>query len=104
MMRRFSDTRMKDPCTRICRDPIRKLSNNERFISPAAAALKHGINPVNIIKGIMLALRYDYADDDQAVRLGDMLKYEGINTVLEKVCSLSKDCELYNKILEEWKV
>jgi mannitol-1-phosphate 5-dehydrogenase len=98
MLRRFSDTRMKDPCVRICREPIRKLSDNERFIAPAGMAIRHGIKPENIVRGIQSVLRYDYSEEPQAFELQNMLKKEGLAAVLEKICGLDQGEELFKMI------
>ncbi|MCL1854739.1 MAG: mannitol-1-phosphate 5-dehydrogenase [Clostridia bacterium] len=98
MLRRFSDVRMKDPCIRVCRQPLRKLSANERFISPARAAIKHGIRPWHIVQGIQAAIAYDCPEDEQASALQEMLRKGGKALVLEKVCGLTKDDMLYDMI------
>lgn len=95
MLRRFSDIRMKDPCTRVCRQPLRKLSANERFIGPAHVALRHNIHPHHIVKGIRAVLAYDCPEDGQAAELQEMLKQGGKALVLERICGLAKDDELY---------
>ena len=89
MRRRFADTRMVDPCVRPCRQPMRKLSQGERFIEPALTALKHGVEPVGIVAGIRAVLDYDYAEDEQAVELQRRIAAEGLPAVLEQgVCGL----------------
>ena len=101
MLRRFSDTRMKDECIRVCREPIRKLANDERFIAPAWTAVKHEIAPYSIVDGIRCAMRYDYSGDDQAVRLQSLLKEKGRGHVLREVCGLAENDELYRLICDE---
>jgi mannitol-1-phosphate 5-dehydrogenase len=102
MLRRFSDTRFKDPCARVCREPIRKLSKNERFLSPAAAALKLGVAPENIIMGICTVLKYDNDKDEQSVELQRMIKHDGLSAVLEQVCQLDSGSELFRMIREAY--
>ncbi|MEM1486383.1 mannitol-1-phosphate 5-dehydrogenase [Oscillospiraceae bacterium PP1C4] len=98
MLRRFADVRLKDPCVRICKEPIRKLSQDERFIEPALTALKHGIMPSGIITGIKSVLKFDYAEDEQAVELRKMIKENGLSYILKKICGLSEDDLLYKLI------
>jgi len=95
MLRRFADTRMKDPCVRVCRQPLRKLSADERFISPARAALKHGVRPDHIMEGVRAVLAYDCPGDEQAAELQEMLRQGGKALVLQKICGLAQDEALY---------
>ncbi len=99
MMRRFADTRMVDPCVRPCRQPMRKLSQGERFIEPALTALKHGIEPAGIVAGIRAVLDYDYAEDEQAVELQRRIAADGLPAVLEQVCGLQPGERLTQMIL-----
>jgi mannitol-1-phosphate 5-dehydrogenase len=98
MMRRFSDTRLKDPLTRVCKEPKRKLAKGERFIGPALTAIQHGIMPVGIIEGIKAALKYDYSEDKQAVELQSLLNSDGIDAVLTNICGLTRDSVLYEML------
>ena len=100
MMRRFADTRMVDPCVRPCRQPMRKLSQGERFIEPALTALKHGIEPAGIVAGIRAVLDYDYAEDEQAVELQRRIAADGLPAVLEQVCGLQPGERLTQMIPE----
>lgn len=98
MLRRFSDNRLKDPIIRICREPIRKLSKDERLVGPANTALKHGILPYYIVEGIKCALEFDCAQDPQAVELQKMIKDEGADIALKKVMKLEDNHLLYPMI------
>ena len=102
MLRRFADTRMKDPCVRICRDPIRKLSKDERLIEPALIALKHDILPSGILAGIKSALKYDYSGDEQAVELQRRIREGGLARTLANVSGLSEDSLLSILILRAY--
>jgi len=91
MLRRFADNRMKDSCVRVCRDPIRKLSIDERLIEPAIVALKHDILPSGIITGIRSALKFDYPEDEQAVELQHRIQNDGLGKVLNDISGLSEN-------------
>ena len=98
MLRRFSDSRMQDPCTRICREPLRKLGHDERFVAPALTALKHGISPDAILVGIRAALDYNSPEEPQAVQLRQMLQEQGLDAVLETVLGLDRRDQLFRMI------
>jgi mannitol-1-phosphate 5-dehydrogenase len=98
MLRRFSDSRMHDPCTRICREPLRKLGHDERFVAPALTALKHGISPDAILVGIHAALDYNSPEEPQAVQLRQMLQEQGLDAVLKTVLGLDRRDQLFRMI------
>ena len=102
MLRRFSDTRLKDPIERVAGQPIRKLSINERFISPALTALEYGINPQYIVRGMTAAFKYDNPKDEQAVELQDMINGKGIRQTVQQVCQLKPDSCLYKMIIDAY--
>lgn len=103
MLRRFSDTRLKDPVARVSHQPIRKLDRNERFIGPALTCLKHSIDPTYIIQGVLFALEYDNPEDEQALLLQSMLRQQGIEYVLQFVCGLGCEEPLYGLLLDAYK-
>jgi len=51
-------TSFKDPCTRVGRDPLRKLQRNERILSSIDLARKHGIQTPALAFGAALAIHY----------------------------------------------
>ena len=51
-------TSFKDPCTRVGRDPLRKLQRNERILSSIDLARKHGIATPSLTFGAALAVHY----------------------------------------------
>jgi len=99
MLRRFSDIRLKDPIVRVCREPLRKLSIDERFIAPALTALKYSVVPYGIAEGIKAALKYDYRNDEQAVMLQQMLKSKGRGSLIKEVCGVNESNDLYKMLL-----
>ncbi|WP_205970821.1 hypothetical protein, partial [Pseudomonas viridiflava] len=59
--------------TRVARQPLRKLSRDERFVSPAAALAEDGTEPTALLDAMGAALRFDVADDEQSVELQALL-------------------------------
>ncbi len=85
---RFGNRNLGDTIQRVARDPLRKLGPKERLIGSARLALEQGIEPEGIVTGVAAALRYDEPTDDQAQRLQEMLRTEGLESVLSRVCAL----------------
>ncbi|KTR03364.1 mannitol-1-phosphate 5-dehydrogenase [Curtobacterium luteum] len=71
---RFENPHLPDTVTRVGRQPLRKLSRDERFVSPAAALAEDGTEPTALLDAMGAALRFDVADDEQSVQLQDLLR------------------------------
>lgn len=70
---RFENPALPDTCERIGRQPLRKLSRNERFVQPAAELVERGERADGLIAAYASALRFDAAGDEQAVELQQLL-------------------------------
>lgn len=97
IIKRFENAFISDEVTRVARSPLRKLGADDRLIGPA----KKIKQPVYLIKGIAAALAYDFAEDEEAVRLQALRKEKGIEGVLQEVCGLKPEDDLYQAILKE---
>ncbi|ARC57486.1 Mannitol-1-phosphate 5-dehydrogenase [Frondihabitans sp. 762G35] len=73
ILQRFENVHLPDTVTRVGRQPLRKLSRDERFVSPAAAIAETGTEPVALLDAMGAALRFDVADDEQSVELQALL-------------------------------
>jgi len=71
---RFENPHLPDTVTRVGRQPLRKLSRDERFVSPAAALAEDGTEPTALLDAMGAALRFDVADDEQSVELQQLLR------------------------------
>ncbi len=88
-VRRGSVPEMRDEILRVVRDPIRKLSPNERLVAPAVLAEQYGLNHGWIVKGIAACLRYCHNSDGQSIMMAEMIRSEGVISVIEKICKIS---------------
>jgi len=93
---------MKDEILRVVRDPIRKLSSQERLVAPAKLAVEHGLARDWIVKGIVAALKYRHPGDPQSVTLAQRLARDGLRTVLESVCTIERESPLVGEIERAW--
>lgn len=71
---RFSNPAIDDSVERVGRQPIRKLSRNERFVSPASQIAEAGRSASALLGAMAAALRFDAPGDDEAVKLQGMLR------------------------------
>lgn len=85
---RFRNPHLTDEIARVGRSPIRKLSPNDRLVSPALQALEQGEEPAALAKVMAAALRFDYPDDPESAELQRSLKEAGAGATLAKYTSL----------------
>lgn len=98
---RFSNPALLDTVERVGRQPLRKLSRNERFIGPAAELAESGITPVALLGAIGAALRFDVAADEQSVELQRMLHAESAEHIARQVCGLEATHPLFPLVVLE---
>jgi len=98
LLRRFANRALGDTVARVARDPIRKLGPQDRLVGAAQLCLDNSVEPLHIIGGIRAALAYDNPEDPQAVRLQEILRLDGLDAVLQGVCGLKPEGELYSRI------
>lgn len=99
---RFENARLNDGVTRVGRSPIRKLGPEDRLVRPALQAQKAGLSFTNLAKAIAAALLFDNREDDEAVKLQDMIQESGVAYVLKEVCGLEESSELAREILKQY--
>ena len=68
-LKRFSNKLLFDPISRVARDPIRKLSKNDRLIKSIQIALYSKRPPLNCAIGILAALKYFDKNDEQSQKI-----------------------------------
>ncbi len=89
VIRRIKNPALRDSVERIGADPIRKLREGDRLIGPAKLALKHGIKPLNILKGVAAGFLFDNPEDRGAIEIQTFINNEGIDRAIEKFCGLN---------------
>ncbi len=96
---KFRDRNIPDPIERNGADPVRKLSREDRLIGPALLALKHQIYPEGLLEGIMTC--FDYRDPNKNFKVADIIREKGPDFVLQDICGLSEEEELFILIREQ---
>ena len=99
ILKRFANPHLPDTTLRVGRAPLRKLSRNDRFISPAAQLAERGMDHSALLDAIGAGLRFDAAEDPEAVELQQLLRTLSAAEVTEKVTGLSPDHPLYAGVL-----
>ncbi|MCG9627846.1 mannitol-1-phosphate 5-dehydrogenase [Vibrio mediterranei] len=94
ILNRFSNPYLRDEVDRVGRQPIRKLSPQDRLIKPLNGTIEYGLPNSHLIKGIAAAFLYKNDDDPQAVELQAMFAEQGFAKTLAHYSELNVDSEV----------
>ena len=99
LIQRFGNSHLGDTVERVGKDPLRKLSPNDRLIGALNLSRKHGGNPVYICIGIAAALCFRSENDASLVQLQKEIDINGVKGVLENHCGIQNrdDLNIINK-------
>ena len=98
---RFTNPHLSDDVTRVARGPKRKLGVKDRLVSPAAQLIERGRKPEALATVIAAALRFDFADDPEAVEVQGYIKEHGFEKALMHFTEIPPGSELFNLILDK---
>ena len=96
---RFRNPHLQDDVTRVGREPLRKLSANDRLIKPTMTAIEHGFATPNLVLGIGAALHYNNPEDPQSVQLQQAIAEVGVAKAFEQFSGVPADSELAAQVL-----
>ncbi|MCM3716932.1 mannitol-1-phosphate 5-dehydrogenase [Fictibacillus phosphorivorans] len=99
---RFTNPYINDEIPRVARGPLRKLGRNDRLVNPSVQYLEYlQKEPTYLVKGIAAALKYDYPEDEEAVKLQALIEENGMKEAVQEVCGLQEADRLVKLILKE---
>ena len=93
--KRFANPYLSDEVTRVARGPKRKLSPQDRLISPATQLIERGKTPENLAKVAAAALKFDFEGDAEAVEIQNFIKEHGIDAAITNFTGAEKDSKLF---------
>lgn len=96
---RFRNPHLQDDVTRVGREPLRKLSANDRLIKPTMTAIEYGFATPNLVLGIGAALHYNNPEDPQSVQLQQAISEVGVAKAFEQFSGVPADSELAAQVL-----
>ncbi len=99
ILKRFANPALPDTTLRVGRAPLRKLSRNDRFISPASQLAERGMGHAALLEAIGAGLRFDPSDDPEAVELQALLATATAPEVVATVTGLAPEHPLYAGVL-----
>ncbi len=88
---RFANPYLVDEVDRVGRQPLRKLSQNDRLIKPLLGTIEYNISNDTLLKGVSAALKYQNDSDPQAVELQGSITDSGVRKTLVKYTGLAED-------------
>ena len=91
LIRRFENAYLQDEVTRVGRDPVRKLSGNDRLIAPLKLCRQYGLPYEGIVFAVAAGLAFDSPDDPKARQIQQMIADSGVRTAAEKITGLEDD-------------
>lgn len=100
LINRFGNKLLGDTVERVGKDPVRKLSANDRLVGAAKLCLKHGINPLHICMGIAAGFKFAPDNDDVAKSLQKDIGVFGFENVFQRVTGLDKDSSIFNTVMD----
>jgi mannitol-1-phosphate 5-dehydrogenase len=99
IVERFRNSSLVDEVVRVARSPIRKLSRNDRLVSPALQSLEFGIMPEQLSLVMAAALLFDFKDDAEAVELQAAIQTNGVGKAVETYAGIPEGHILHERIL-----
>lgn len=96
ILSRFASPYLHDDVERVARQPMRKLSPEDRLVKPLLGTLEYQLDNHYLIIGIASALHFRCETDPQAVEMARCIHENGISKAVEQLCRL----EDYPKIVE----
>ncbi|EKF9792394.1 mannitol-1-phosphate 5-dehydrogenase [Vibrio cholerae] len=91
ILTRFANPYLVDEVDRVGRQPLRKLSANDRLIKPLLGTIEYGLPNGMLLKGIAAALKYRNSSDPQAVELQQSIEKEGVRSTLVRYTGLAAE-------------
>jgi mannitol-1-phosphate 5-dehydrogenase len=98
---RFANEELTDTVERVGRQPLRKLSRNERFVSPAAELADRGLSSDALVRGMGAALHFDVPDDPQSVEMLELLKSTSARGFVLQVTGLEPSHPLFPAVVAQ---
>ncbi|MBM7581695.1 mannitol-1-phosphate 5-dehydrogenase [Caldicoprobacter guelmensis] len=104
LLYRFGNKLLGDTVKRVGRDPLRKLSRNDRLVGAARLCSKQGINPVYMALGIAAGIKFAFEtkDDIASQNLYLLQEKNYIDNLLEGLCGLVDDLMPVAQMVKEF--
>lgn len=102
ILERFRNPALTDEVSRVGRSPLRKLSPNDRLVSPATQAHERGLSYTALARSMAGALLFKASDDPEAVELQAAIAAEGAEAALTKATGLAAEHPIHQSAMEQY--
>ena len=99
---RYTTPGISDPLDRVAREPIRKISPNDRFMGPAHQCEEYGLENRRLLRTVACAMKYVNPEDAQAVELQKFIAEQGVEAAVAKYTGLKAGDRMFQVIVEEY--
>ncbi len=89
IINRFKNPYLKDDVTRVGREPLRKLSADDRLVSPLTTAISYNLPVDKLVMGIGAALRYNNPEDAQSTELQEKIASKGVAAAFSEISGVT---------------
>ncbi len=83
------------------REPLRKLSADDRLVSPLTTALSYGLPVDKLVLGIGAALRYHNPEDAQSAELQEKIAAKGAAAAFSEISGVT-DAALLEQVAKAY--
>jgi mannitol-1-phosphate 5-dehydrogenase len=102
ILERFRNPALTDEVSRVGRSPLRKLSPNDRLVSPAQQAYDRGFSYAALTRSMAGALLFNVSDDPEAVELQGAIAELGVSAALAKYTGIAADHPIHQSAMEQY--
>ncbi|OQX29892.1 MAG: mannitol-1-phosphate 5-dehydrogenase [Spirochaeta sp. LUC14_002_19_P3] len=99
ILARFANPALRDEITRVGRQPLRKLSREERLIKPLRGTLEYRTENAALIEVIAAALAYRNPADEQSRELEKLLSKGNLPDAISRITGLGEAAEERDALL-----
>ena len=100
---RFRNPALTDEVSRVGRSPIRKLSPDDRLVSPALQAYAHGLSYRYLAKSMAAALLFNVPEDPESVELQASVQKLGVQETAVKYTGIPAEHPVLIEVMEQYK-
>lgn len=101
IINRFKNPYLKDDVTRVGRQPLRKLSIEDRLVKPMLTAYEYDMPVDNLLIGIAAALQFNNPEDEECVEMQNKISSYGLRSAIVDITGI-QDKFLLDKIEENY--
>ena len=102
VINRFKTPGITDYISRVSRNPIRKVSADERLVGPCIQCVERNLKNDRLIEGIASVFLYDVPEDQQSMELQKHIKEFGIEESVSFYTGITIDSDIHKRIIENY--